>query len=212
MSVPPPIAMKRSMFVTVVAWIFIGLSAFATLMLVLYSVMLPLIFLPMLHQQLGNTSFPAGLSPTADWLFNHAVALCYGMLSIALLHLVAAIGLLRRKEWGRRIFLCLLGFDVLHQLAAAAMQWWVIPPMQHAILQMQFGPGARGMFPKNIPPTPMLAEQQAQMLSMMDSMMAVTRVFGVISAVVFICVLGWIIKRLRSKAIRREFTSSSAMI
>ncbi len=211
MSMPPPMAVKRSMFVTVLAWIFIGLSAFATLMLLLESLMLPLMLAPMLHQPSAIAPMAANLSPVAGWLFSHVEALCYALLTIALLHLAAAIGLLRRKDWGRRIFLYLLGFDMLYQLAAAAMQWWIVPPMQHAMMQMQFGPGAPGLFPTNVQPPPMPPEQQAMMLSMMDSMMAVTRVFGVIAAIVFICVFGWIIKRLCNKAIRREFTSPSTV-
>lgn len=214
MSVPPPVPVKRSMFVTVVAWIFIGLSTFATLGLLLESLLLPLIFLPMLHQQMATMPFPADLSPIAAWFFGHALELCYGLLFIALLHLIAAISLLRRKDWGRRLFLGMLGFDVLYQLAAAAMQWWVVPPMQHAILQMQLGPGSHLMFPNNLPPQVQAAQaaQLAQMMPMMDSMMAVTRVFGVISAIVFIILFAWIIKHLCSEPVRREFTPPSAVI
>jgi hypothetical protein len=73
---------------------------------------------------------------------------------------------------------------------------------------MQFATGGHGMFPAGAAAPTVPPEQQAMMLSMMDSMTTVTRVFGVISAVVFICAFGWIIKRLCSASIRREFTSS----
>lgn len=213
MSVPPPIPVKRSIFVTVIAWIFIGLSTVITLALLLESLLLPRIFLPMLHQQMKAMPLPADLPPIAIWLFGHAMELCYGLLLIALLHLVAAISLLRRKDWGRRLFLGMLGFDVLYQLAAAAMQWWVVSPMQHAMLRMQFGPGAHALYSVNLSPQMQAAQaaQMAQLMPMMDSMMAVTRVFGVISAVVFIVLFGWIIRHLCSKPVRREFTPPSAV-
>ena len=212
MSIPPPIPVKRSMLVTVVAWIFIGLSSFATLALLLESLLLPKVILPMLRQQMAGASDAPHFSPFAQWLFDHAAELCLGLLLIAVLHLFAAISLLWRKDWGRQLMLVMLGFDVLYQFAMAAMQWWVVGPMQHTMMQMQFGPGSPALSSAYLSPQVQAAQaaQMAQILPMMDSMIAVTRVFGVISAVVFIILFGWIIQRLCSEPIRREFTSSSA--
>jgi len=211
MSVPPPIPVKRSILVTVVAWIFIGLSTFALFGLLLESLLLPRVFLPMLHQQMASASGSTDFSPAAQWLFDHVVELCHGLLLIAALHLIAAISLLRRKDWGRKLMLMMLGFDVLYQLAMAAMQWWVVGPMQHAMMQMQFGPGSQALTSAHLSPQMQAAQaaQLVQMLPMMDSMMAVMRVFGVISAAVFIMLFGWIIRRLCSESIRREFTAPS---
>ena len=213
MSGPPPIPLKRSIFVTVVAWIFIGLSTFATLGLLLESVLLPLVFLPMLHQQTTAVPLTADLSPIAAWLFAHSLELCHGLLLVALLHLIAAISLLLRKGWGRRLFLGMLGLDVLYQLAAAAMQWWVVPPMQLAMMQMQFGPGSHVMYFADLSPQMQAAQaaQMAQMMPIMDSTMAVARIFGVVSAIVFIILLGWIVRHLCSEPVRREFTPPSAV-
>jgi hypothetical protein len=212
MSFPPPVTVKRSILVTVVAWIFIGLSTFATLALLLESVLLPKVILPMLRQQMSIASHATPFSPFAQWLFDHAAELCVGLLLIAVLHLIAAISLLRRRDWGRRLMLVMLGFDVLYQFAMAAMQWWVVGPMQHAMMQVQFGPGSPAFASAHLSPQMQAAQaaQMAQMLPIMDSMTAVTRVFGVISAVVFIMLFGWIIQRLCSESIRREFTSPSA--
>ncbi|WP_458070340.1 hypothetical protein [Rhodanobacter sp. BL-MT-08] len=213
MSVPPPIPVKRSMLVTVVAWIFIGLSAVITLALLLESLLLPRLILPMLYQQLASAPASVHLSPAAQFLFDHAVGLCRGMLLVAMLHLIAAVSLLWRKDWGRRLMLVMLGFDLLYQFAIAALQWWVVGPMQHAMLQMQFGPGSQMLGSAHLSPQMQAAQaaQLAQMLPIVDSMMAVTRVLGVIAAAVFIIVLGWLIMRLSSQSIRSEFTARPAL-
>jgi len=197
MSVPPPIPVARSTFVSVVAWIFIGLSSLMILITLLDSFLLPRVFMPML-QQMRSATTPA-LSPFLNWYLGHIVWLCYLMLLLSIAHLLASIGLLKRRNWGRRLFIGLIGVDMVFQLMGAAVQWSLAGPIQHATLQTQFA-----SMPQSLP-----AEQQAQMLQMMDSMMVVTRIFSLIFAAALIVLFAWIIKRLCSAMIRREFVPPS---
>lgn len=195
MSVPPPIPVTRSTFVTVVAWIFIGLSGLMSFIMLLDSVLLPQVFVPMLQQMQPMTD----LSPFLGWYFGHIVWLCYLTLLLSLAHLLASICLLKRRDWGRRLFIGMIGLDIVYQVAGAALQWWLMGPMQHAMLQTQFASM----------PRPLPAEQQAQMLQMMDSMMVFARVLSLVFAAALVVLFAWIIKRLCSAAIRREFVPPS---
>jgi hypothetical protein len=196
MSVPPPLPVTRSTFVSVVAWIFVGLSGFMSFFILLDSLLLPTVFLPMLQQMPPATTES---SPYLSWYLGHIVWLCGLALLLSLAHLLASIGLLKRRNWGRRLFIGLLGVDIAYQLAGAALQWWLLSPMQHAMLQAQFASM----------PQPLPAEQQAQLLQMMDSMLGVMRVFSLLVAAAFVVLFAWIIKRLCSTLVRREFVPPS---
>lgn len=200
MSVPPPIPVVRSTFVSVVAWVFIGLSGLMIFIMLLDSFLLPQLFMPML-QQMRSAATP-DLSPFLNWYLGHIVWLCYLMLLLSFAHLLASIGLLKRKNWGRRLFIGLIGADMVFQLIGAAVQWSVAGPIQHATLKAQFASM----------PQPLPAELQAQMLQMMDSMMVVTRIFSLVFALALIVLFAWIIKRLCSATIRRDFVPPSVVI
>ncbi len=192
MSAPPPLPARRSTFVSVLAWIFIGLSGFMALMGILQNIMMQRVFMPTMRQQMAIRPLPPGMPSQALWVFGHFEWFFRLFLLLALIHLVAAIGLLLCRNAGRLLFIGAMIFDSFYQLAGVALQWWVTGPMSRAMMR---APGRVG------PPS----AEGAQVMRMMDGMMTVMQIFSMVMALGFIVLFGWIIERLCGPAIRREF-------
>lgn len=177
----------RSTFVTVVAWVFIGLAGFASLIAVLQNIMVELVFLPAMHQ----AATPAPVLPGPfGWFSNHFAWFFRAFLLLALMTLTAAIGLLLRKNWARRLFIGLLVFAIIYQLFGLAVQWWMADFMHEA---MATPPDA----PKDF-------EQG------MRIMLVAMRVFGALLAVGISTLFAWLIYRLRRPAVLEEFGQPSS--
>ena len=78
-----------------------------------------------------------------------------------------------------------MGFAIVYQLLGLALQWWFMGSMQP---MMQLPPDAPAHFADG-----------------MRDFMLVMQIFGVIMVIAFGTLFGWIIKRLCSDPIRREF-------
>jgi hypothetical protein len=186
---------RRSTFVTVVAWIFIGLTGFASLISLLQNMMLQMIFVPLMEQHHANFSqgMPPGMPVQVGWMFDHLIWFFRLIVLVLLSVLTASIGLLLRKEWARKLFIGLMGLGILYQMIGVFFQWWFASTMfDH--------------FP--MPPNPKPDAQQ--MMQFMQSFMVVIRVFSAMMAIGMAFLFGWIIKKLTSAPIRREFTPALA--
>lgn len=181
MSTPPPI---RSNFVTVVAIVFIALAGFATLIALLQNLMFQLLFEPMLQRQMATQPLPAGLPPAAAWVFGHMIWFFRAFLLLSAITLAAAIGLLRRHDWARRLFIALLALGIACQLPGIGLQWWWVGSVQHLML------------PPNAP---------AHFADDMRGFMLAMRIFSALFAIVLCVLFGWIIRRLCSAPVRAEF-------
>ena len=204
MSSPPPLPPTRSTFVTTLAWIFVALAGLATLISLLQNLMLQTTFQPMIHQALAQQPNPTATPPALIWLMLHVSWTFRLLLVLAVVHLVAAIGLLMRKEWGRKLFIGVMGLDILYQLASIGMQWLLLRPMMH---------GAAAMPPPHMD-NPMAAHaaavQMAQTMRWVNDVMTMMQVFATIVALALIVLFSWIILRLRRPTIRREFDTAEA--
>ncbi|MBD8900480.1 hypothetical protein [Rhodanobacter sp. DHG33] len=180
MSTPPPL---RSSFVTVLAWIFIGMTGFATLISLLQNLMLQWLFLPTMQAH-PMPPLPPDMPAPMQWIFAHMAWLFRAFLLVSSVTLIAAIGLLRRKEWARRLFIGLMGLAIAYHLLGLVWQWWFMGSMETI------------MHTPNMP-----ADAEA----MMHGFMRVAQVFGMLMALVFCALFGWIIHRLRSARVRDEF-------
>ena len=188
MSVPPPLPLPRSGFVNVLGWIFVCLAGFAILIGVLQNLMLELVFLPTMQQQLALQPLPANMPASMGWMFDHMIWFFRGFLLVSVITLAAAIGLLLRREWARRLFIGLMAFAIAYQLLGLVLQWWFMGSMQQALA--------------------LPADAPAQFASGMRGFMLAIRVFSGIIAIAFGVLFGWIIKRLHSLPIRCEFRSA----
>jgi hypothetical protein len=114
----------RSNFVTVLAWIFIVLSGYVTLISVLQNIIISLYFpieemRPMMDQAEKSQPMPwfAGI------MFEHLQLFLMIFLIIAALTLASTIGLLKRKNWARIVFIEIMGFGILWNLCSMALSF-----------------------------------------------------------------------------------------
>ena len=179
---PQPV--PRSTFVTVLAWIFIVLSAFATLISILQNVMIALVF-PVAEMQAAASQAKdqPGMPWFASWMFEHVQIffLCFLLASAS--SLAASIGLLKRKNWARLLFVTLMALAVAWNIAGVALMFFFLS---------SFGDVAA-------------AHQAAG--EHFDLVFKVMFAFNMVIVVAFVCLFGWIIKRLVSEDIRREFAA-----
>lgn len=178
---------SRSTFVSVVAWIFIAISAFATLVALLENVVVNMVF----HAG-AFPPLPAGtdqqIPPMAMFMFHNMRWLALGFLLISVVSLIAAIGLLLRKEWGRRLFIVVMVGAIVWNIGGLVFQSMFLSGMA-ATPPMPAMPG-------NVP------GDFAQGFEVFSTVM---RIFSAVVALAICVLYGWIIKRLVSPKIRAEF-------
>jgi hypothetical protein len=106
--------MHRSKFVSVVSWIFIVISGLGTLVAVLQNVIIQF-----LGAQMGFV-FQAGLARNSSWLtllvVSHLKIYFAILLALAVLALVSSIGMLKRKNWARFVFVGLVMLGITWNL------------------------------------------------------------------------------------------------
>src|SRR5213593_1559653 len=93
-----------SSFVTVTAWIFIGLGAFSTLGGALQIVMTTFLPFNQLDTALHDPAFASHIPPAARVMFAHFQAIAVASFLLSVTMLIASTGLLRRRNWARRLF------------------------------------------------------------------------------------------------------------
>ena len=176
---------QRSTFVTVLAWIFIVLGGFVTLISVLQNIMVWFIF-PIGEmraaqaQAKGHSEMPW----FAAWMFDHFQFFFLFFLAFSVAMLSAAIGLLMRKNWARILFVGFMGLGIV---------WNIGGLIAMSFFMFSFGQ----MMPVNQPG----ADQFSVMFKIMF-------VFNAIIALGIAWLFGWIIKRLTSEGIRGEFAAA----
>jgi hypothetical protein len=169
----------RSGFVTGVAWTFIGLAGFATLIAVLQNIMIGLMFPAEAVRAAENAK---DMPAFARVMFSHPQLIFGTFLVVSAATLVSAIGLLKRRNWARLVFIGIMALGILWNAASVAMPFFIftsIPSM-----------------PENTP---------ADFRGNFDLMWKVMTAFTVLMAIAFAGLFGWIIKRLVSRDIKREF-------
>jgi hypothetical protein len=175
---------ERSEFVTVVAWIFIGLSGLATLMSVAQYFMVGMMMsLGAMQDAMNDAQTRGDVPPMAAFMFGHFRQLIGAFFLLSLITLVVSIGLLKRWNWARLVFIGLMALGILSNVASLLLQRMML--------------GGMPMLPPDMP-----ADFRAQF----ESMMAAMQMVGVIIAIGFCVLYGWIIVRLMSATVRSEFS------
>ena len=182
---------QRSDFVTVLAWIFIGLGGLSTLMSVAQYIMFNFMMSVGQMQDAMNAETARGdFPPAAEFMFGHFRQLIGAIFLLSLVTLVAAVGLLKRRNWARLVFICLMVLGIVWNLAGLVLQRVMMSSMLSTM----------PMLPPNAPP-----DFRAQFETMMTGMQIVAAIFALGFSVLF----GWIIMRLMSAGIRREFGAAT---
>jgi hypothetical protein len=180
-ALPPPI---RSSFVTVLGWIFVCLAGFATLMSLLQNLMFQMV--PAIQQKLATQPIPAEMAVPVGWIFSHIIWISRVLLLVSVTALISSVGLLLRRNWGRRLFIGLMGFAIAYHVLGLAFQWWLLGSAQSLMY-----------LPPNAP---------ANVVDGMRSFMRVMQIYAAMMPIGFSVLYGWIIKRLCSPAVQREFS------
>lgn len=171
----------RSSFVTVLAWIFIVLGGFATAISILQNIMIYAMF-PVEEMHAAAAEAKEQTPAVALFMLDHMRVIFLSFFVICALTLVSAVGLLKRQNWARLIFVAVMGAGILWNIGSLAFQLYFFSSMPG------FASEAPGGFESGF-----------------ETMMVVMMVFSVLMPVGFSFLFGWIVKKLLSPAIKAEF-------
>jgi len=176
-------AHPRSGFVTAIAWIFIALAGFATLISLLQNIMVNLLFpLEEMRAAMREADKSQPMPPFVGFLFENVQLFFLFFFAVCVVTLASSIGLLLRKNWARLVFVGIMVLGVLWNVLGAILPFFVFPAVPPAV------EGGPDDFARNF-----------------ELMMKVMMGFMIVVAITFSVLLGWIAKRLLSDDIRREF-------
>lgn len=171
---------QKSTFVNVVAWIFIVLGGFATFMTFLQNIMLYFFFpSAAIKQQMSNPDVAEKTPAFFQFMFSHFDLFFLFAFVMSLISFVSAIGLLKRKNWARIVFIILMAVGIIWNIGGLVLQFTIFPSMQEVAGQA---------------PPPEFQTMQNIML-----------VASLIMVVAFSALSGWIIKKLATEPIVNEF-------
>jgi hypothetical protein len=182
----------RSSFVTVVAWIFIILSALSTLIGALQNLMIRSMPFDQLQSALRD-SMTAQIPGPARLMFSHFQLLLLATFVLSLLMLISSVGLLRRRNWARLLFMGLLILGIIYMIGGL-------------FVQQSFMSSLTASFNAAAPQDSTFRANEQQF----QSIFRVMRLFMIVLSLGIAAVFGWIVARLASPKIRLEFVPRAA--
>ena len=172
-----------SAFVTTVAWIFIVLAGFTTLISVLQNVMINFAF-PL--NEMRSATADTGKGPPTPWFVKMMIEnirlFFFFFLVVCTLTLVSSIGLLKRKNWARVTFIAMMSLGIVWNLGGMMMPLFMMDSFSS-----------------------MPSDAPSDFGNQFDIMTKVMIGVSVVIGITFSGLFAWIIKRLISPEIRREF-------
>lgn len=168
----------RSRFVTFVAWLFLALAAFACAWAVIQNATQASWAAELATRRPALPGLSGLLVRELPWLLSAAAAL-------SLATGLCAIGLLRRMEWARRLFIGLLGLAIMVDLAGL----WLQQEMVHLVVESALREAT-------------LPQRAADLLG---GAVTTARVLAALLTLGASLALAGIIRRLMSPAVRQEF-------
>lgn len=171
----------RSNFVTVVAWIFIVLSGFASLISVLQNLMLHFL-MPMdeMRQDMSGQAVEQ-MPAAAMFILGHIELIFAAFLVVFLVTLASSIGLLKRKNWARITFVALMLLGAFSNLGGLVLHQTIMSQM------------------------PIALDATPEFQAHLEFMMTVMRVIAALFSLGMSTLFGWIAWRLWSPSIVAEF-------
>ena len=170
-----PTSSFRSTFVTTIAWVFIVLAGFATVISIFQNIMIAVMFPQEEMREAANANDAPAF---ARFIFAHPQVLFGAFLAVSATTFISSIGLLKRQNWARLIFIAILLLGILWNIGSLALVFFTFSSMPQV--------------PDHAP---------AEFETMWKVMMG----FSVVIVLAFAGLFGWIIKRLVSPEIKREF-------
>lgn len=172
-------AKPRSSFITVLAWIFIVLAGLTTFISILQNIMITAMFpVEEMNRSFSDPDFQENVPTVFSYVFSNIRVFFFGFFAISCATFISAIGLLKRRNWARIVFIIIMAAGIAWNIFALILQQIMIPEM---------------------------AEMPGQIGNGFETMMTIMRVFFFVMALGVSVLFGWIIKRLVSLKIRQEF-------
>lgn len=170
---------SRSTFVTVLAWMFIVGSGFATFISIMQVIMVTTMFS-------GDefSSVPKNAPAMAKFMSQHFNLLIYAFFVLASFTFISSIALLKRKNWARLAFIAILAIGILWQAGGVAIQLTMFSD-----------------FP---------APPKGEGFDDFERMSTIIRWFSIVIALAVSGVFIWLIKKLTTQSISREFTLNNS--
>lgn len=166
-----------SLFVDFTAWAALVLAALAAVLAGLQQAEVASL-LPHWQQQQALPPLSAWLLRDLPWVLGAAAV-------VSMLGVAAAVGLMLRLDWARRVFIGLVAVA----LAAQVYGLWLQNELVPVLLQASLPPGA-------LP---------AAAAGVLDGLTLAARVLGLLVTVSACALLGWVMARLMSERVRQEF-------
>ncbi|MBI2841297.1 MAG: hypothetical protein HYX75_23505 [Acidobacteria bacterium] len=174
-------AVPRSPFVTAVGWVFLAFSAMGTFIGVLQNLMVATLFPVEKMNDAARADPEFAKLPIFFQFFMTHIWLWFALaLLVSSTTLAASIGLLRRKDWGRRLMVVLLGLGVAWFVGSLGLAWSLF--------------SSAPFHGQPVPPG-------------FSGFLVVMQVFMVVFALGLAVLFVWIIRRLLSERIRAEFSA-----
>ena len=171
---------QKSTFVTAVAWVFIALSGFGTLIAIAQNVMVYAIFSRPEVVSALQAPAPPGTPPFAVFMMKHMWVFFAAFLLVSTTTLASSVGLLMRRNWARRLFIGLMALGVAWNLGGLVLQFSMFASMKEQFAAVPEAPD-------------------------MEVFFVVITVVSVVFALAFSGLFGWIAKRLLSAPVAAEF-------
>jgi len=173
-------AVSRSGFVSGLAWTFIVLAGFTTAIAILQNMMLALIS-P--GEELRASMETVENAPALlQFLPENLQLFFFAFLVFSAATLVSAIGLLKRQNWARLVFIGFMALGVISNLASLAMPF---------------------VMPSLLPEIP--GQTQPDFHDDFELLWTITIGVTIVVGLVFAALFAWVIKRLMAEDVRREF-------
>ena len=174
----------KSIFVTVLAWFAIVLGGFCTTISILQNVM---IFVMFKGEEVGKDIHDAKQYGDMPWFFKwfmlHPQSIFLATLALFSVAFISGIGLLKRKNWARLIFICMSCLGIIWNVLSLVMQSSIISTFKESSSNVH--------------------DSNFRMMAM------VIQIFSVLFAIGFSLLFLWIIRMLTTERIRREFNKET---
>lgn len=171
----------RSLFVTVTAWVFIGLGLAAAVLAVIQNAAVASLLPGSLADSLQTQPLPL----VTRMLVTYMPWVVGAGLALSLATLASSVGLLLRLEWARRAFIGVLALAIVANLLGLWLQHEVVQSLVDVTLQRVALP--------------------AQAAGVFGGFVTAARTMALVMTLVACGLLGWIIRRLMSPLVRQEF-------
>jgi hypothetical protein len=172
----------RSTLVTVVGWIFLIFSGFGLFGSIMQNLMINLVF-PLDEMR---AAIPPEAPAAVAWMIDHIQLVFFVPLLACTAVVASSIGLIRRREWGRRSFVAVLALAALWCLVSVG-------------LQMAMG--------VHMAVPPEAGEMGQRFQAIFNAIQFVGAMIGIGMSALF----GWLALQLCSWPIKREFRGAAAL-